>query len=88
MSPAGEERDTLVIITTDADPCMAGLRHRMPVVLDRDPENDRLDPAITSTREALGVLERRAGVRLHASPVSRLANRPSVDGQELIRPLA
>jgi putative SOS response-associated peptidase YedK len=87
MNPTGEELYTFTIITTDADPFMATLHNRMPVVLDRGLENDWLDPEITSTREILGMLERRAGVPLDAYPVSRLVNKPSADGQELIRPL-
>jgi putative SOS response-associated peptidase YedK len=88
ITPRGEERSTCTIITTEADPFMARLHHRMPVVLERDLEDDWLDPEITSTREILGVLERSAGVPLDAYPVSRMVNKPSVDGQELIRPIA
>ena len=47
MNPTGEERYTLTIITADADPYMARLHHRMPVVLARDLENDCLDPVVT-----------------------------------------
>jgi putative SOS response-associated peptidase YedK len=88
MNPTGEERYTLTIITADADPYMARLRHRMPVVLARDLENDCLDPVVTDTREVPGMPERRAGVPLDAYPVPRRVNKPSIDGQGLIRPLA
>jgi putative SOS response-associated peptidase YedK len=87
-NPTGEELYTFTIITTDADPFMARLHNRMPVVLDRELENDWLDPEITRTSDVLGMLERRAGVPLDAYPVSRTVNTPSADGQELIRPLA
>jgi putative SOS response-associated peptidase YedK len=49
--------------------------------------HDWLDPEITSTSDVLGLLERSAGVPIDAYPVSRLVNKPSVDGQELIRPI-
>jgi putative SOS response-associated peptidase YedK len=75
-------------LTTEADPFMARLHHRMPVVVERELENDWLDTDITSARDVLGMLERSAGVPLDAYPVSRMANKPSVDGQELIRPMA
>jgi putative SOS response-associated peptidase YedK len=74
-------------MTTEADPFMAKLHNRMPVVLERDLEDDWLDTEITSTSGVLGILERRAGVPLDAYPVSRMVNKPSADGQELIRPI-
>jgi putative SOS response-associated peptidase YedK len=88
MNPTSEELYTFTIITTEADPFMARLHHRMPVVLARDLEDDWLDPEITSTSDVLGMLERSAGVPLDAYPVSRMVNKPSVDGKELIRPMA
>ena len=66
---------------------MAKLHTRMHVVVERELEDDWLDPEITSTRDVLGLLERSAGVPLEAYPVSRMVNKPSVDGQELIRPI-
>jgi putative SOS response-associated peptidase YedK len=88
MTPAGEELYTFTIITTEADPFMARLHNRMPVVLERELEDNWLDFEITSARGVLGILERSAGIPLDAYPVSRLVNKPSVDGQELIRPMA
>jgi putative SOS response-associated peptidase YedK len=58
------------------------------VLTSQDLENEWLDPEITSPSDVLGMLERSAGVPLDAYPVSRMVNKPSVDGQELIRPLA
>jgi putative SOS response-associated peptidase YedK len=88
ITPRGEELSTCTIITTEADPFMARLHNRMPVVVEPDLENDWLDPEITSARDVLGLLERSAGVPLDAYPVSRMVNKPSLDGQELIRPIA
>jgi putative SOS response-associated peptidase YedK len=88
MNPTGEALYTFTIITTEADPFMSKLHNRMPVVLERDLEDDWLDPEITSASDVLGMLERSAGVPLDAYPVSRMVNKPSVDGQELIRPMA
>jgi putative SOS response-associated peptidase YedK len=85
--PNGEEMYTFTIITKDADEFMAHLHNRMPVILERDLEDDWLDTDITSGREVLDILERSAGVPLDAYPVSRMVNKPSVDGQELIRPI-
>jgi putative SOS response-associated peptidase YedK len=88
ITPRGEELSTCTIITTEADPFLARLHHRMPVVLEQDLEDDWLDPEIRSAREVLDMLERSTGVRLDVYPVSRMVNKPSVDGQELIRPIA
>jgi putative SOS response-associated peptidase YedK len=88
INPSGEELSTVIIITTEADPFVSKLHTRMPVVLERDLEDDWLDPEITSTSDVLGLLERSAGVPLDAYPVSRLVNKPGVEGQELIRPIA
>jgi putative SOS response-associated peptidase YedK len=87
IHPTGEALYTVTIITTEADPFMARLHNRMPVVLARELENDWLDTEITSTSDVLGLLERSAGVPLDAYPVSRLVNKPSVVGEELIRPI-
>ena len=76
------------MITKDADEFMAHLHNRMPVVLERDLEHDWLDPKITRTSDVLGMLEPSAGVPLDAYPVSRSVNKPSVDGQALIQPIA
>jgi putative SOS response-associated peptidase YedK len=88
INPRGEELSTFTIITTAADPFMARLHNRMPVVLERELEDDWLDTEITSTSDVLGILERSASVPLDAYPVSRMVNKPSVDGEDLIRPIA
>jgi putative SOS response-associated peptidase YedK len=87
ITPGGAALSTFTIMTTEADPFMARLHHRMPAVLERDLQDDWLEPEITSTSDVLGILERSAGVPLDAYPVSRLVNKPSVDGEELIRPI-
>jgi putative SOS response-associated peptidase YedK len=85
INPQGAELSTFTIITTEADPFMAKLHNRMPVVLEKDLEDDWLDPEITNPREVLGLLERSACVTLDAYPVSRLVNKPSVDSHALIQ---
>jgi putative SOS response-associated peptidase YedK len=88
IDPTAEALYTCTIITTEADPFMARLHNRMPVVLERDLEYDWLDPEITRTSNVLGMLGRSAGVPLDAYPVSRMVNKPSVDGKELMQPIA
>jgi putative SOS response-associated peptidase YedK len=84
--PDGNALYTFSIITKDADDFMAQLHNRMPVILERDLEDDWLDTKITSTQEVLDILERSADMVLDAYPVSRLVNKPSADSKLLIQP--
>jgi putative SOS response-associated peptidase YedK len=59
---------------------------RMPVVLAREDEQAWLNPQLTIPSQAVEILARSAGVPLDAYPVSRLVNKPSVDGKDLIQP--
>jgi putative SOS response-associated peptidase YedK len=82
-----EELPTFTIVTRDADDQMAQLHNRMPVVLAQEDEQAWLDPKLTAPSQAVEILARSAGVPLDAYPVSRMVNKPSVDGKELIRPI-
>jgi putative SOS response-associated peptidase YedK len=83
--PDGEELCTFTIITTEADPFMARLHHRMPVILARALEEAWLDPALTQAYDVLDVLSRSAGLELDAYPASRMVNKPSIDSHALIQ---
>jgi putative SOS response-associated peptidase YedK len=60
----------------------------MPVVLAQEDEQAWLDPHLTTPSQAVELLARSTGVPLDAYPVSQMVNKPSVDGKELIRPIA
>jgi putative SOS response-associated peptidase YedK len=81
-----EELQTCTIVIRDADETMARLHNRMPVVLTREDEQAWLDPQLTIP-SLVKILARSAGVPLDAYAVSRMVNKPSVDGKELIRPI-
>ena len=83
----GEEIQTFTIVTRDADDQMARLHNRMPVVLAHEDEQAWLAPQLTIPSQAVEILTHSAGVPLDAYPVSRMVNKPSVDGKELIRPI-
>jgi putative SOS response-associated peptidase YedK len=85
ITPDGEDLSTFTIITTEADPFMARLHNRMPVVLARELEEAWLDPQLTKAHDVLDVLSRSTGLELEAYPVSRMVNRPSLDSQTLIQ---
>jgi len=80
-----EELRTFTIVTRDADDKMAQLHNRMPMVLAQEDEQAWLDPQLMTPWQAMEILARSAGVPLDAYPVSRLVNKPSVDGKELIQ---
>jgi putative SOS response-associated peptidase YedK len=84
-TPDGEDLYTFTIITTDADPFMAKLHDRMPVILGRELEDGWLDPELTQAKDVLDLLSRSTGLELDAYPVSRMVNRPNNDGPALIQ---
>jgi putative SOS response-associated peptidase YedK len=84
-TPDGEDLDTFTIITTEADPFMARLHNRMPVILTRALEEAWHDPALTQAKDVLDVLSRSTGLTLNAYPVSRLVNRPSMESEVLLQ---
>jgi putative SOS response-associated peptidase YedK len=86
--PAGEAIPTFTIITREATDVVARLHHRMPVVLAPHDEHAWLDPELTAPSQVLAILSRSTGVPLNAYPVSRMVNTATVEGKELIRPLA
>jgi putative SOS response-associated peptidase YedK len=87
ITPTGEKLYTFTIITTEADPFMARLHNRMPLILARELEDAWLDPQLTKAQDVLDILSRSPGLELDAYPVSRMVNRPSVDGELLIQPM-
>jgi len=74
ITPTSEELYTFTIITTDADPFMARLHNRMPVILAREFEEAWLDPALTQAKDVLD-----------AYPMSRMVNRPNNDSPALMQ---
>jgi putative SOS response-associated peptidase YedK len=84
-TPDGEDLYTFTIITTDADPFMARLHNRLPVILARELEDDWLDPPLIKAQDILELLSRSTGLELNAYPVSRMVNKPSHDSPALIQ---
>jgi putative SOS response-associated peptidase YedK len=87
--PAGENVRTFTILTTEANTFMKTYHERMPLILHRDDypvwmERDDLPEAVLQ-----GVLERPFEAEaLQAVEVSKLVNKPTVDGPECIVPLS
>jgi putative SOS response-associated peptidase YedK len=85
ITPTSEQLYTFTIITTEADPFMARLHNRMPVILARELEETWLDPELTQAHDVLDVLSRSTGLELDVYPVSRMVNRPNNDSPALIQ---
>lgn len=76
--------DTVAILTRDADPEIAAIHHRMPVVVPKALWARWMAPDPVD-RELLAALSAPAG--LEAIEVSRAVNDPRNDGPELVRPV-
>ena len=84
--PAGEEILSATIITTDANPLMRPLHHRMPVILDQSDHEQWLDPAIDS-KKTQSLLAPYAGNDLICFPVSTHVNNSRNEGPACIAPV-
>jgi len=84
-SPEGEEIVTFTIITKDADPVVAAVHSRMPVILAREAEEAWLDPHLTRTEDVLALLAEPPSDELEAYPVSRRVNAARDDDPSLVQ---
>ena len=85
-APDGAELLTFTILTTSANPLVAAVHDRMPVILPPESEAAWLDPK--SLPEALKALLVPYAGRMEAIPVSLAVNNPRNDGPDLLNPLA
>lgn len=76
---------TCTIITTSANPLVAPIHNRMPVILDPSDEARWLDPGLTGPAVS-ACLRPFPAERMEAYPVSALVSSPRNDGSELIEP--
>ena len=75
-------RETVTIITTDANEVVADVHDRMPVMLDRPEERTWL--SATDEAELLSVLDPYPADELRMYPVSKRVNDPSNDSPDVI----
>jgi putative SOS response-associated peptidase YedK len=85
QEPAGQLLRTCTIITTAANPFMARLHQRMPVILAGDSYAEWLNPA-TAAAETDALLARSSTMELQAWSVSRRVNSPLNDADDLVEP--
>lgn len=82
----GNELETCVILTADAQGPAAEVHERMPVVLDRAAYGAWLDPREQDREKIAGLLGRRTRAAMEAQAVSTLVNNPRVDDARCIEP--
>jgi putative SOS response-associated peptidase YedK len=85
-SAAGEEITSFTIITTDANPVVAPVHDRMPVVLAPEDEAAWLAPDAFESGAWRHLLRPAPAALLTAHPVSPLVNRSGLDLPEMVAP--
>ncbi|WP_157250641.1 SOS response-associated peptidase [Nonomuraea typhae] len=78
---------TCTVITTQAEDELGHIHDRMPMMIERERWAEWLDPKLTDTRTAEGLLVPAQSGRLVASPVSTDVNNVRNNGPDLIKPL-
>jgi putative SOS response-associated peptidase YedK len=78
---------TCTIVTCAANPDVADVHDRMPVVLAPELWEQWLDPAEKEPGEVTGLLDPPPAGTLVRHAVPDLVNRPEVDGPELVAPV-
>jgi putative SOS response-associated peptidase YedK len=87
--PAEGEKplETFTILTTDANPTVAALHDRMPVILDPKDFALWLDPAVQDAEKLQALLAPAPDALLETVPVDRRVNSPAYDAADCIEPL-
>jgi putative SOS response-associated peptidase YedK len=84
---AGNELESCSIIVTDADPALASIHDRMPLILAPEQYHAWLDPANQDSTAIQKLLQPSAAVQLEFRPVSKRVNNPANDDPALIDPV-
>ncbi|MBK7994805.1 MAG: SOS response-associated peptidase [Blastocatellia bacterium] len=87
QSVEGEKIRSTTIITTEPNPLLAKLHHRMAVMLLPEQENIWLDSKIKDPNQLLKLLTQYPESELEYFPVSKLVNNTSFDSPECIKAL-
>lgn len=83
----GQALESATILVTQANPLIASIHDRMPVILDPAAEARWLDPAITDPAALRPLLVPCPPERLRVWPVSPAVNRPGAEGPDLMAPV-
>ena len=77
---------TCAILTMDAYPSIAGIHHRMPIMLDPTAWDEWLDPATSDIKELQAALRALPEDLIAAHAVGRAVNSPANDRADLVEP--
>jgi putative SOS response-associated peptidase YedK len=86
-NPEGVTVSTYTVITCPANPLVAPLHERMPVILSRPGEDRWLDPAPVTPEDLKKILVPYPAGCMEAIPVPDLVNNTAVDDERIIQPL-
>jgi putative SOS response-associated peptidase YedK len=78
------DEDEYLILTTNALPALQKVHHRMPVVLERDEEQEWLNPDISEISQLRSSLNVSSALGFEFYPVSKMVNRADRDRPDLI----
>ncbi|KQV23803.1 MULTISPECIES: SOS response-associated peptidase [unclassified Kitasatospora] len=78
---------TCTVVTTEAEPALAPIHHRMPLFLDPESFDAWLDPALSDPDELRGLLVPPPPGALLARPIGPAVGNIRNNGPELLRPL-
>jgi len=87
QDPNGSELETCTLIVTDANPLVAPIHDRMPVILPPAVWDTWLDPHQQDSRALRSLLVPFDPASLEAYPVSRAVNNTRIDEPSLIEPV-
>jgi putative SOS response-associated peptidase YedK len=87
ISPESEEFSSCTILTTQANPSIASIHDRMPVILNSSDCKLWLNPQIESSELLEELLSSKESNKIEAYPVSSLVNNVRNDSAELLSPL-
>jgi putative SOS response-associated peptidase YedK len=86
-NPEGLTVSTYTIITCEANPLVAQLHDRMPVILSRPNEERWLDPDLLSPDDLRRILVPYPAGGMKSMPVSDLVNNTAINDERVIQPL-
>ncbi|KAA0252356.1 SOS response-associated peptidase [Acidobacteria bacterium ACD] len=85
-SPDGGALRTFAILTTEANPLVARVHDRMPVLLSEEGEAVWLDPAVTDAARLAPFLVPFPASAMEGWPVAARVGNPTADGPDLVQP--
>jgi putative SOS response-associated peptidase YedK len=80
-----KEIQSYTIITTAANGVVGKSHQRMPVILQKEDEEEWVNPDIVEPERLLPLLKQYPNKEMEAYPVSTAVNRPTIDTGELIK---